>query len=81
MPWSPAEHWLHEPVTLALLSASVLTNTASHLQGWDVNRLYYNLEPSEPMDKEGVEFCDNLENFLGKCDVVTINLPLTDQTK
>ena len=51
------------------------------MQGWDINRLYFSLDRSEQLDKEGVEFCDNLDDFLGRCDVVSINVPLTDKTK
>ena len=33
------------------------------------------------MDKEGVELVKDLAEFLKQCDVVSINVPLSDKTK
>ena len=33
------------------------------------------------MDEEGVELVKDLDDFLKQCDVVSINLPLSEKTK
>ena len=43
--------------------------------------MYFGRRRKELMDKEGVEFCDDLDDFLGRCDIVSINVPLSDKTK
>ena len=51
------------------------------LQGFDVKRLYYGRHNKPDMDNEGVELLTDLDEFLKRCDVVSINLPLSDKTK
>lgn len=51
------------------------------MQGFDVKRLYFGRRPKEALDKEGVTLVKDLEEFLGQCDVVTVNVPLTDKTR
>ena len=50
-------------------------------QGWDVKRLYYGRHNKPDMDEEGVELVKDLDDFLKQCDVVSINLPLSEKTK
>jgi len=33
------------------------------------------------MDEEGVELIKDLDEFVKQCDVVSINVPLSDKTK
>lgn len=51
------------------------------VQGWDVKRLYFGRHNKPDMDKEGVELVKDLDQFLKQCDVVSINVPLSDKTK
>lgn len=51
------------------------------VQGWDVKRLYFGRHNKPDMDEEGVELVKDLDDFLKQCDVVSINVPLTDKTK
>ena len=51
------------------------------VQGFDVKRLYFGRHNKPDMDKEGVELVKDLHEFLKQCDVVSINLPLSDKTK
>ena len=51
------------------------------MQGFDVKRLYFGRHNKPDMDKEGVELVKDLDDFLKQCDVVSINLPLSDKTK
>lgn len=51
------------------------------LRTWDVKRLYYGRHEKPDMDKEGVTLVKDLDEFLGQCDVVTVNVPLTDKTR
>ncbi|KAK9807137.1 hypothetical protein WJX73_009855 [Symbiochloris irregularis] len=51
------------------------------LRGWEVKRLYYARRNKEAMDKEGVTLIKDLGEFLGQCDAVTVNIPLTPATK
>ena len=53
----------------------------SLLQGFDVKRLYYGRHNKPDMDNEGVELLTDLDEFLKRCDIVSINLPLSDKTK
>lgn len=52
-----------------------------YAQGWDVKRVYYGRHNKPDMDKEGVELVKDLDEFLKQCDVVSINVPLSDKTK
>lgn len=51
------------------------------MQGWNVKRVYYARHQKPAMDELGVEFVDDLDKFLGMCDLVTVNVPLTDATR
>ena len=62
----------------ALLAA---VDSCSAAQGFDVKRLYFGRHNKPDMDKEGVKLETDLDNFLKQCDVVSINLPLSDKTK
>lgn len=53
----------------------------STIQDWDIKRLYYARHDKGDMDELGAQLVEDLDDFLGQCDVVTINLPLTDKTK
>lgn len=50
-------------------------------QGWDVKRVYFGRHNKPDMDEEGVELIKDLDDFLKQCDVVSINVPLSDKTK
>lgn len=51
------------------------------VQGWDVKRVYFGRHNKPDMDNEGVELIKDLDEFLKQCDVVSINVPLSDKTK
>ncbi|KAL0033197.1 hypothetical protein WJX79_009035 [Trebouxia sp. C0005] len=51
------------------------------LRGWDVKRVYFGRHNKPDMDEEGVELIKDLDEFLKQCDVVSINVPLSDKTK
>ncbi|KAK9917332.1 hypothetical protein WJX75_003190 [Coccomyxa subellipsoidea] len=52
------------------------------LKPWDVKRLYYDRhQKADRFDKMGVQWEKDLNSFLPECDVVTINVPLTDSTR
>ena len=46
-----------------------------------MKRLYFGRRNKPACDEEGVELIKDLDEFLGQCDVVTVNVPLTDKTK
>ena len=46
-----------------------------------MKRLYFGRHNKPDMDKEGVELVKDLDEFLKQCDVVSINVPLSDKTK
>ena len=46
-----------------------------------MKRLYFGRRNKPDMDGEGVELVKDLDDFLKRCDVVSINLPLSDKTK
>ncbi len=50
-------------------------------QGWDVKRVYFGRRNKPDMDEEGVELIKDLDEFLKQCDVVSINVPLSEKTK
>ena len=58
-----------------------MENMCATAQAWDVNLLYYGRHRKSHVDELGAGFEDNLDSFLGKCDIVTINVPLTDKTR
>ena len=51
------------------------------MQSWDVNLLYYGRHRKSNCDELGAGFESDLYTFLAKCDVVTLNVPLTDKTR
>ena len=52
------------------------------VQAWDVKRVYYDRhQKADRFDKNGIEWEKDLHSFMAKCDIVTINVPLTDQTR
>ena len=51
------------------------------VQGWDVKRVYFGRHNKPDMDNEGVTLIKDLDDFLKQCDVVSINVPLSDKTK
>ena len=52
------------------------------MQAWDVKRLYFDREQKpDKFDDMGVSWEKDFDTFLSKCDIVTINVPLTDSTK
>ena len=73
----------HATFTIAACSQGSVTYSFCPLvgQGWDVERLYYGRNRKPAMDEEGVQFEPDLHKFLGQCDVVSINTPLTDKTR
>ena len=52
-----------------------------YVQSWDVNLLYYGRHRKSNCDELGAGYESDLYTFLGKCDVITINVPLTDKTR
>jgi hypothetical protein len=53
----------------------------SCLQAWDVTQLYYARHQNEKIEQYGATWEKDLDTFLGKCDVISINVPLTDKTR
>lgn len=51
------------------------------MQPWGVELLYYARREKPALEEMGVELVTELEQFVSRCDVVTINLPLTDKTR
>jgi formate dehydrogenase len=51
------------------------------LQAWDVTQLYYARHQNEKIEQYGATWEKDLDTFLGKCDVISINVPLTDKTR
>ena len=52
------------------------------LQPWGVTRLYFDREQKpDKFDDMGVTWEKDLDSLLSKCDIVTVNVPLTDSTK
>ena len=51
------------------------------VQGWDVKRVYYGRHNKPDMDNEGMKLIKDLDEFLKQCDVVSINVPLSNKTK
>jgi D-3-phosphoglycerate dehydrogenase len=49
--------------------------------GLDMRVLAYDPYVTREQRSYPVEFCDTLEELLGACDVVTLHVPLTDQTR
>lgn len=51
-------------------------------KGWEANELiYYGRHEKQPMTEMGITFESDLDKFLGKCDVVVVNVPLSDKTR
>ena len=67
------------PSQLAIWRGRV--DTLEVRQGWDVKRLYFGRRNKPAMDEEGVTLEKDMEKFLGQCDVVAVNVPLSDKTK
>ena len=61
--------------------ASTLMANACMLQEWGVTMLYYGRHRKQNADELGAQFEPDLDKFLAKCDVITINCPLTDKTR
>ena len=51
------------------------------VQAWDCPLLYFGRHEKEVMTDIGVELVTDLEDFVSRCDIVTINVPLTDKTR
>ena len=51
------------------------------MQPRNVELLYYARHEKPAMTEMGVELVKNLEEFVARCDVVTINILLTDKTR
>ncbi|EIE20521.1 formate dehydrogenase [Coccomyxa subellipsoidea C-169] len=52
------------------------------LEPWGVTRLYFDREQKpDKFDDMGVTWEKDLDSLLSKCDIVTVNVPLTDSTK
>ena len=43
--------------------------------------IYYGRHRKPHAEELGAEFQPDLDKFLGECDVITINCPLTDKTR
>ena len=43
--------------------------------------LYYGRHQKPKADELGAKFEPNFDKFLSKCDIITINCPLTDKTR
>ena len=50
-------------------------------QGFDCELLYYGRHEKESMKKLGVPLVTDLDEFASRCDVITVNVPLTDKTR
>ena len=74
-------------VCLALGAYAAIPHQCPHsvteflLQNFGCTLAYYGRREKPHMNKIGAKFYTDLEEFLGLCDVVTINLPLTDKTR
>eukprot|EP00891_Asterochloris_glomerata_P003956 jgi/Astpho2/3956/Aster-01132 len=51
------------------------------LAGWKVKRLYHSRHQHTELEKLGVQHTPDWDTFLKSCDVITINMPLTDKTR
>ncbi|GAQ83364.1 formate dehydrogenase [Klebsormidium nitens] len=71
-----------EHKTVGTLGAgSIGQEMMKRLQNWDLNLLYYARHQNEKIEKFGAVWEKDLDTFLSKCDVVSINVPLTDKTR
>ncbi|KAK9805175.1 hypothetical protein WJX72_003582 [[Myrmecia] bisecta] len=59
----------------------IATHLMKRLQNWDCKRLYYDRHEKKPQEDLGVDWHKDLDQMLGECDVVVINVPLTEKTK
>ena len=50
-------------------------------QNFDCELLYFGRHEKESMKKLGVPLVTDLNEFASRCDVITINVPLTDKTR
>ena len=50
-------------------------------QAFDCELLYYGRHEKESMKALGVPLVTDLDEFAGRCDVIIINVPLTDKTR
>lgn len=50
-------------------------------QGFDCELLYFGRHEKEPMKELGVPLVTDLDEFARRCDVITVNVPLTDKTR
>ena len=57
------------------------SSSTAAAQGFDCELLYYGRHEKEPMKKLGVPLVTDLDEFASRCDVITVNVPLTDKTR
>ena len=62
------------------VSISLKTGTVT-VQEFGVRSMYYGRHRKPHAEELGAEFQPDLDKFLGECDVITINCPLTDKTR
>jgi len=72
---------LERKVVGTLGSGRIGQEMAKRLQAWDVTQLYYARHQNEKIEQYGATWEKDLDTFLGKCDVISINVPLTDKTR
>lgn len=51
------------------------------VQEFGVHSIYYGRHRKPHAEELGAKFQPDLDKFLGECDVITINCPLTDKTR
>lgn len=51
------------------------------MEPFNCRLVYYGRHEKPYMKELDVEFYDDLDEMLGLCDIITINIPLTDKTK
>ena len=59
----------------------MVNNDILLLQNWDCNLLYYGRHEKPAMKEIGVKLVTDLDEFVSQCDLITINVPLTDKTR
>lgn len=62
-------------------SGGIGTEVLKRLKPWDITMLYHGRKEKDHLKELGAEFCADLDEMLGRCDIVTINVPLSEKTR
>ena len=75
----PAVH--SKPACMAMPALWPGLSNEALAQGFDCELLYYGRHEKESMQELGVPLVTDLDEFASRCDVITVNVPLTDKTR